>query len=129
MRILVVVLLAALSTAASLIEPLIYRVAVNDVAGLFVGHVEEENLPEESETSSAAVTYLQPAVYHVAQEREHTLNPREKPAQKNTRRRGHNFEPHRRDYVAPALLRKPSTRLFGPSDYSSASALLVISYG
>ena len=101
MRILVVVLLAALSTTASLIEPLIYRVAVNDVAGLFVGHVEEENLPEESETSSADVTYLQPAVYHIAQEREHTLNPREKPAQKNTRRRARNFEPHRRDYVAP----------------------------
>src|SRR6185312_10584151 len=47
-RILIIILLAALSTAASLIEPLIYRVAVNDVAGLFVRKAQEETeLPED----------------------------------------------------------------------------------
>ena len=41
-RILVIIVLAALSTAATLIEPLIYRVAVNDVAGLFVSQAQQE---------------------------------------------------------------------------------------
>lgn len=41
-RVLVVILLAALSTGASLVEPLIYRVVVNDIAGLFVGKAQSE---------------------------------------------------------------------------------------
>src|SRR5258707_13803203 len=41
-RILIIIALAALSTAATLIEPLIYRVAVNDVAGLFVRKAQEQ---------------------------------------------------------------------------------------
>src|ERR1051325_4552332 len=47
-RILAIISLAALSTGASLIEPLIYRVAVNDVTGLFVGKAQEQTeQPEE----------------------------------------------------------------------------------
>lgn len=42
-RILIIILLAALSTGATLIEPLIYRVAVNDVSGLFVRKAQEQN--------------------------------------------------------------------------------------
>jgi ATP-binding cassette, subfamily B, bacterial len=41
-RFLVVLIVAAISTAASLIEPLIYRAAVNDVAGLFVERARED---------------------------------------------------------------------------------------
>ncbi|MBK9089662.1 MAG: ABC transporter ATP-binding protein [Holophagales bacterium] len=40
-RFLVIALLALLGTAADLVEPLIYRAAVNDVAGLFVGQAPE----------------------------------------------------------------------------------------
>src|SRR5947209_20059351 len=35
-RFIVIALLALLGTAADLIQPLIYRIAINDVAGLFV---------------------------------------------------------------------------------------------
>ncbi len=41
-RFLLVVFVTLLSTAASLIEPLIYREAVNDIAGLFVKHANDE---------------------------------------------------------------------------------------
>src|ERR1041385_8919093 len=41
-RILAIISLAALTTGASLIQPLIYRVAVNDVTGLFVGKAQEQ---------------------------------------------------------------------------------------
>lgn len=44
-----VVLLSLLSTGASLIEPLIYREAVNDVAGLFVKQANDAALHKETE--------------------------------------------------------------------------------
>src|SRR6516225_3592691 len=50
-HVLIIICLAALSTTASLIEPLIYRVAINDVAGLFVGKAQEEPEPVEDDTS------------------------------------------------------------------------------
>lgn len=56
-RALVVILLAALSTGATLVEPLIYRVAVNDIAGLFVGKAQAESTLEgevEPSTNRAA---------------------------------------------------------------------------
>src|SRR5882724_3417939 len=63
-RILIIILLAALSTAATLIEPLIYRVAVNDVAGLFVRKAQEETEQPEADISQlqepeSAVTQFQ----------------------------------------------------------------------
>jgi ATP-binding cassette, subfamily B, bacterial len=104
-RILVIILLAALSTAASLIEPLIYRVAVNDVAGLFVSQAQEENSQQQEESSPAETIettpiYLQPATYHI-QERPVIPKHRAKPSQKNRRQHARYLEPHRRDYVAP----------------------------
>jgi ABC-type multidrug transport system fused ATPase/permease subunit len=57
-RFLVIALLALLGTAADLVEPLIYRAAVNDVAGLFVsraaeGLSDEGDLPAEAAPSVA----------------------------------------------------------------------------
>lgn len=106
-RILVIVLLAALSTAASLIEPLIYRVAVNDVAGLFVSQAQETTpQPEQDEESTAAdAMELAPisfaAATYAVQERQVRPKHRATPAQKHNRQRARYFEPHRRDYVAP----------------------------
>lgn len=51
-----VFLLAGLSTAANLFEPLIYRAAVNDVAGLFVERAREEGRQESEVTSSKTET-------------------------------------------------------------------------
>lgn len=66
-RFLVIALLALLGTAADLVEPLIYRTAVNDVAGLFVGQASETvdsegELPEEALPSAApAEAFASPA--------------------------------------------------------------------
>jgi ATP-binding cassette, subfamily B, bacterial len=46
-----VVILSLLSTGANLIEPLIYREAINDVAGLFVNQAKEEVRKEMESTS------------------------------------------------------------------------------
>lgn len=84
------ILLAALSTSADLVEPLIYRVAVNDVAGLFVQRAREEGRAESGRSANLR-----------------TAKPEE-------RDRGHlegsreSREPHRRGHVSP---RTPSQTL------------------
>ena len=58
-RFLLIGLLALLGTAAELAQPLIYRVAINDVAGLFVElPAETSPLPESSATPSAIEHHL-----------------------------------------------------------------------
>ncbi|MBX3027299.1 ABC transporter ATP-binding protein [bacterium] len=52
-RLALVGLFAALSTAAELVEPLIYRVAVNDVAGVFVHRAEKEDGVEDIAAGAA----------------------------------------------------------------------------
>ena len=103
-RILLITLLAALSTAATLIEPLIYRVAVNDVAGLFVNQAQQENSEHEesspSEVTDTTPVHFEPAAYHI-EERQEVPKHHAKPPQKNTRAHARYLEPHRRDYVAP----------------------------
>jgi ABC-type multidrug transport system fused ATPase/permease subunit len=104
-RILIIICLAALSTAASLIEPLIYRVAINDVAGLFVRKAQEETeQPDEElnvllETESPE-THFQEVTYQ-------TKEPRASPPrkiqrhEKSIRHRAQFLEPHRRGHVSP----------------------------
>lgn len=48
-RFIVIAVLALLATAADLTQPLIYRVAINDVAGLFVGNPAESGAAETEE--------------------------------------------------------------------------------
>lgn len=103
-RILIIVCLAALSTAASLIEPLIYRVAVNDVAGLFVRKAQEEEQPEEDlsarlETESPG-THFEKLAYQTKEQRVSPGRKVEK-RERNTRHREQLAEPHRRGHVAP----------------------------
>ena len=103
-RILVIILLAALSTGATLIEPLIYRVAVNDVAGLFVGQAQDENSQPEEESNSSddpgvKPIYFEAAAYHI--EERSIPNHRARPLKKHARGHARYLEPHRRDYVAP----------------------------
>ena len=89
---LAVFLLAALSTAANLIEPLIYRAAVNDVAGLFVERAHEEGRKESEATSARRETPAETS------RREHERRQRLEAVR----------EPHRRGHVAP---RTPSQTL------------------
>ena len=103
-RILVIILLAALSTAAELVQPLIYRVAVNDVAGLFVDKAQKETEQQETgidearETNSPDAT-LQQTVY---QEPEPRATPHHKTETRKQRQHHLRYqEPHRPGRVAP----------------------------
>jgi len=101
-RAFVIVCLAALSTAASLVEPLIYRVAVNDVAGLFVGKAQEKTERPEDELDSVRQTGMPEAglIRAAYQTGEGRAAPRHEPARK---RRHHERyeEPHRPGHVSP----------------------------
>ncbi|HEY6246931.1 MAG TPA: ABC transporter ATP-binding protein [Pyrinomonadaceae bacterium] len=105
-RILAIISLAALSTGASLIEPLIYRVAVNDVTGLFVGKAQEQTeQPEEVGIGSvqqkdSSEASLQQVGY---QSRESQATPRQKAGstEREKRRHAKYNEPHRRGHVSP----------------------------
>lgn len=55
-KFLVVVVIGLLSTGANLIEPLIYREAVNDIAGLFVQQARNESTGEEVEEVESPIT-------------------------------------------------------------------------
>jgi ABC-type multidrug transport system fused ATPase/permease subunit len=105
-RILIIILVAALSTAATLVEPLIYRVAVNDVAGLFVGKAQEETAQQEedlvlSQEPESLVDQFQQVTFETREP--HHVPPAHKlqRAEKNTKRRAQYSEPHRRDHVSP----------------------------
>jgi ABC-type multidrug transport system fused ATPase/permease subunit len=103
-RILFIILVAALSTAATLIEPLIYRVAVNDVAGLFVGKAQEQAEQEEDlgllQEFESPITQFQQVTF---QTREPHVPPvhRVQRHEKNTKRHAQFSEPHRRGHVSP----------------------------
>ena len=101
-RILLIIFLAGLSTAASLVEPLIYRVAVNDVAGLFVDKAQRE--PAEIETDvvkseTAVALEFEPATY---QSRIPSPSPRHRAETRAERQHHLRYQqPHRRGHVAP----------------------------
>lgn len=86
-RFLLIGLLALLGTAAELAQPLIYRVAINDVAGLFVERPAETSPPPSSAAPGATAHH--PAADEI------------KRAEQELERLGRTHLPHRRDYVAP----------------------------
>ena len=104
-RILIIIGLAALSTAATLIEPLIYRVAVNDVAGLFVRKAQEQTEQEVDEVGSLQeaeppAAQFQQATFQIKEphvRRDHKVQPHERRA----RHHAQLIEPHRRGHVSP----------------------------
>lgn len=55
-RFIIVVFIGLLGTCANLIEPLIYREAINDVAGLFVSQAKRETRAEYNDTSDDPIT-------------------------------------------------------------------------
>jgi ABC-type multidrug transport system fused ATPase/permease subunit len=103
-RVLIIVFLAALSTGASLIEPLIYREAVNDVAGLFVRKAQEETeQPEELlgslETESPEANFQE--VTFQIQEPRVSPGRRARPRERAIKHHAVFIEPHRRGHVSP----------------------------
>src|SRR5258705_5310749 len=103
-RILVIIALAALSTAATLIEPLIYRVAVNDVAGLFVRKAQEQTEQEVDEGGSLQeaepAVQFQQATFQI-KEPHATRNHKGQPHARKAKHRAQLIEPHRHGHVSP----------------------------
>src|ERR1035438_10191654 len=91
-RFVVIALLALLGVGADLLQPLIYRAAINDVAGLFVDRVAEKAGPPVA--PPAAPAQPQPSI------RDQQLERLEKTQL-----------PHRSDYVAPRTRRQAMTTL------------------
>jgi ABC-type multidrug transport system fused ATPase/permease subunit len=87
-RFILIALLALLGTGADLLQPLIYRTAINDVAGMFVDRVEEKAGPP------VAPAEAQPSI------RDQQLERLEKTQL-----------PHRPNYVAPRTRRQALTTL------------------
>jgi ATP-binding cassette subfamily B protein len=52
-QLLFVLMLAGLSTVADLIEPLIYRIAINDIAGIFIERTEQKAVPPAARPAAA----------------------------------------------------------------------------
>jgi ATP-binding cassette, subfamily B, bacterial len=102
-RILVIVLLAALSTAAELVEPLIYRVAVNDVAGLFVDKTLKQTEQQETQVAKSEITSPSGATFQqvIHQENQPRAESRRTTETRKRQDRLRYQEPHRLGHVAP----------------------------
>jgi ABC-type multidrug transport system fused ATPase/permease subunit len=87
----VIALLALLGTAADLIQPLIYRVAINDVAGLFV-HPPQQPSPAEKRPAASAPASKSSSSAH---------KPQEPSARNLGEPEAHIRQRHRRGFVAP----------------------------
>ena len=99
-RFALIVVLAVLATGADLLQPLIYRTAINDVAGLFVGRPISRVPIDEQQGNTAVFKY------------EH----REKELENS----GKTLEPHRPGFVAPRTGQQALTTLL------EAAALLFL---
>jgi ABC-type multidrug transport system fused ATPase/permease subunit len=98
---LLVFAISLLSTGISLVEPLIYREAVNDIAGLFVQKARNDVKAEmgiEPETDEAPiVSYIEKKIAPDQETKEENGNTGGKADVKNKRVK----EPHRKDHIAP----------------------------
>src|SRR5215469_7043103 len=91
-RLIFITVLALLGTGADLLQPLIYRVAINDVAGLFVG--KETTAP--AETNETPTEIRKPSPAH-----SQTQRPTARQREEQLQRLGQPRQPHRRGFVAP----------------------------
>lgn len=92
-KFLLIGLLAALATAAELVEPLIYRAAINDVSGVFVHRATEEQHRSQLNENSPPQHTTQRT--HQPPHKTHVVAP----------------EAHRRHYVAPRTVTQMFTTL------------------
>ncbi|HEY6252635.1 MAG TPA: ABC transporter ATP-binding protein [Candidatus Angelobacter sp.] len=102
-RLIIITVLTLLGTGADLIQPLIYRVAINDVAGLFVAHQGGANVADNRKPARTGQSG--------ARQREEELQRSGQPRQR-----------HRRGFVAPRTSRETLTTLI-----LAAVALFMIS--
>ncbi|TAL02280.1 MAG: ABC transporter ATP-binding protein, partial [Rhodospirillaceae bacterium] len=103
----VVAIFALLATGTDLLAPLIYREAVNDIAGLFVGtSAKNTDSPLDATTSEERESSPSPILAQKAVSKEIArAHSKDKPKGKAVR------EPHRRHYVAPRTADQTLTTL------------------
>ncbi len=101
-RFIVIALLAFLATAADLTQPLIYRVAINDVAGLFVGHPPEAEEAETEVETPQTPTPVSPPRPAASAKKGHA---------KQTKRTVKPRQAHRPGFVAPRTNQETLTTL------------------
>src|SRR5215470_2001383 len=130
-RFVLIAVLALLGTAADLMEPLIYRIAINDVAGLFVNRGDRAQTAAASPATRARKTGSPTKEQEPGKEKESGANsettptalpsaekpaaaPREKTSAANKNEAAQKSAPrqkHRRGYVAPRTPRQTLTTL------------------
>lgn len=93
-RVILIAILALLGTGADLIQPLIYRVAINDVAGLFVTHNQS---PDAERRGSASAPTAGPSARNATSQ--------------ETPGRGSPRQKHHRGFVAPRTNEETLTTL------------------
>ncbi len=95
-----VAFLALLGTGAGLIEPMIYRVAINDISGLFVGQRGERGIDSLLSDALGDEDGVAPAVPDESARHAPKASAK-KPSHEPPTKAQHTREPHRRGHVAP----------------------------
>jgi len=120
-RFIVIALLALLGTAADLLQPLIYRIAINDVAGLFVDRQAEADHPTEADKPDQAgnpqaqqpaieqPTVQSPTVHQPANPKPSTSGRRRRQQQQALERTQKTNQKHHTGFVAPPGVVAPRT--------------------
>jgi ABC-type multidrug transport system fused ATPase/permease subunit len=98
-RVILIAILALLGTAADLIQPLIYRVAINDVAGLFVAHTQPTVVSAPTPERHSSTTAAGPS------------SSTRKTAEQQQAQAGRTHQRHRRGFVAPRTEQETLTTL------------------
>src|ERR1017187_9436175 len=104
-RFLLIALLALLGVGADLLQPLIYRTAINDVAGLFVDRVAEKAGPPVAPTEAQTDHMRERQLERLGEKAGPPVPPTEGQSDHIRDRQLERLEktqlPHRPDYVAP----------------------------
>src|SRR5579872_427343 len=98
-RFIIIAILALLGTAADLLQPLIYRVAINDVAGLFVERPAEARAAEPEDEIAPLPSTAKPQP--TPAERKRKEHKERKELEEELERSGRTHLPHLPNFVAP----------------------------
>src|SRR5579883_429764 len=97
-RFVIIAILALLGTGADLLQPLIYRIAINDVAGLFVERPAEPQAAEPADEIAPLPPTAKPAPTPA---HKHKERPQRKEREEELVRSGRTQLPHLPNFVAP----------------------------
>ena len=104
-RLLLIFIISLLATAVTLVQPLIYREAVNDIAGLYVQKARNDVKTEmalDTETDEEPIVgFFEKELSSKKGVTTDTVNKSKQPGKKEITKKHRIKEPHRKDHVAP----------------------------